>query len=129
MADRRRDIRAIAKIQVEPGKPYLKRPPFYVTGNISVSGMFLITSDPLPEKTRIKLAFQVPGNHKKIHTLAEVVWCREQNEKPGLPPGMGIRFISIKTKDQKNIDRYVRELLKEDSDTLQLESKTGKTEK
>jgi len=114
MVDRRRDLRAMVRLEVEPGNLSLKRPPFYVTGNISTSGMFLITSDPLPEKTRLKLQFEVPGEAKKIEVIGEVIWCREQGERPALVPGMGIKFLRIREQDRASIDRFVRELLEEE---------------
>ena len=113
MVDRRRDLRAVVRLEVEPGAGSLKRPPFFITGNISVGGMFLITSDPLPEETKIALQFSLPEDKDKIQVLAEVVWCREKDERPGLPPGMGVRFLKIKARDRKKIDRFVQEYYKE----------------
>ena len=114
MADRRGDLRALVRLEVEPGGPGLKRPPFYVTGNISISGMFLITSDPLPEKTKLKLQFQVPGDSEKVQVIGEVLWCREQKERPPHFPGMGIRFIGISDQHRIIIDRFITELLEKD---------------
>ena len=113
MVDRRRDLRAVVRLEVEPGAGSLKRPPFFISGNISAGGMFLITSDPLPEKTKIALQFSLPENKDKIQVLAEVVWCREKDERPGLPPGMGIQFLKIKARDRKKIERFVQEYYKE----------------
>jgi len=111
MADRRGDLRALVRLEVAPGRPRLKRPPFYVTHNISVSGMFLITSDPLPEKSRIRLKFELPGMRRKLEAVGEVVWCREQGERPPFFPGMGIRFLSIKENDRADIEKFILELL------------------
>ncbi len=111
MADRRGDLRALVRLEVEPGRPSLKRPPLYVTHNISISGMFLITSDPLPEKTKLKLRFELPGNSHKVEVVGEVVWCREQGEGPPTFPGMGIRFLGIKDNDRAGIERFISEVL------------------
>ncbi len=115
MVDRRKDLRAVVRLEVEPGAGSLKRPPFYITGNISVGGMFLITSDPLPEKTKIALQFRLPDDEEKIQVLAEVVWCREKDERPGLPPGMGIKFLKISDKDREKIDRFVKGIYEKES--------------
>jgi len=111
MADRRRDLRAVVRLQVKPGTESLKRPPFYVASNISKSGMFLITTDPLPEKTELKLQFQIPDNHAKIELIAVVVWCRERDERPPHLPGMGLKFTRISKSDRERIDRFIRESL------------------
>lgn len=117
MADRRRDLRALVRLEVEPGGPGLKRPPFYVTHNISVSGMFLVTTDPLPENTRLKLQFQIPGVKDKIRVTGEVTWCREHEERPPFFPGMGIRFLEITEKDRGCIEQFVREFLEDGKPT------------
>jgi len=103
----------VVRLEVQPGSPSLRRPPFYVTHNISVSGMFLITSDPLPENTRLKLNFQIPGDSEKIQVLGEVVWCREKDENSPYFPGMGIRFLGISDRDRAIIDRFIQELIEE----------------
>ncbi len=111
MADRRRDLRAVVRLDVKPGTETLKRPPFYVACNISRSGMFLITTDPLPEKTEIKLSFQLPDDHTLITVIAEVLWCREQDERPPHYPGMGLRFTKISREHQSLIERFVKQML------------------
>jgi uncharacterized protein (TIGR02266 family) len=111
MGDRRRDLRAVVRLEVKPGTETLKRVPFYVASNISKSGMFIITTDPLPEKTEIKLQFQLPADSEKIQVIARVLWCREKDERPPHYPGMGLIFTEIKEADQDRIDRFVKEAL------------------
>jgi len=113
MAERRRDLRAVVRLEVEQAVGGLKRPPFYITGNISPSGMFLITTDPIPEKTRLKLLFQLPEDNEKIQVLGEVIWCRESKEKPNLPPGMGIKFLKIEEKDKDRIKNFVQGIIEQ----------------
>jgi len=76
--------------------------------------MFLITSDPIPEKTRLKLQFQLPQDPEKIEVLGEVIWCRESKEKPNLPPGMGIKFLKIEDKDKDRIRYFVQGILEQE---------------
>jgi len=111
MADRRRDLRAVVRLDVKPGAESLKRPPFFVASNISKSGMFIVTTDPLPEKTEIKLQFQLPDDPEKIQVIARVLWCRERDERPPHFPGMGLRFIEISAEHKARIDRFVKEIL------------------
>lgn len=111
MADRRRDLRAVVRLQVKPGTESLKRPPFYVASNISKSGIFLVTTDPLPEKTELKLKFQIPNDPAPIEVIAVVVWCREWDERPPHLPGMGLKFTHISRDDEERIDRFIRSSL------------------
>jgi Tfp pilus assembly protein PilZ len=73
--------------------------------------MYLITTDPFPEKTQLKLQFQLPGDDRNISVIAEVVWCREKDERPPFYPGMGLSFTEIKDEDRERIDRFVKGLL------------------
>jgi uncharacterized protein (TIGR02266 family) len=119
MPERRRNLRAVVRLEVKPGSESIKRPPFYVTYNISCSGMYLLTTDPFPEKTQLKLIFQLPGDEHKISVIAEVVWCREQDERPPFYPGMGVAFREIRDEDRERIDKFVQERVKEDSGIVQ----------
>ena len=118
MPERRRNLRAVVRLEVKPGSKSIKRPPFYVTYNVSSSGLYLITTDPFPEKTQLKLNFQLPGDSHKISVIAEVVWCREKDERPPYYPGMGVTFKEIKTEDRDRIDRFVKELIGEEKKTV-----------
>jgi uncharacterized protein (TIGR02266 family) len=114
MPERRRNLRAVVRLEVKPGSESIKRPPFYVTYNVSSSGLYLITTDPFPEKTQIKLNFQLPGDSHVISVIAEVVWCREKDERPPYYPGMGVIFTEIKDEDKARIDKFVREHIAEE---------------
>ena len=74
----------------------------------------MITTDPVPEKTQLKLNFQLPGDSHKISVIAEVVWCREKDERPPFYPGMGVIFTEIKDEDRERLDRFVKGLIAEE---------------
>lgn len=116
MVERRRDLRAVVRLDVEPGgRTKLRRPPFFVSGNISVGGMFLLTTDPLPEGTEIKIKFRLPDSDSPIDVTGKVVWARGEGERPPFKAGMGLKFIKIKKKDKERIRVFVDEQLKKEN--------------
>jgi uncharacterized protein (TIGR02266 family) len=75
--------------------------------NISISGVFIRTNKPLPEKSELAIGFRLPGGRTDIKTQAVVRW-----RSSGRGAGMGLEFLSISKKDQKLIETYVRAFLK-----------------
>ncbi len=112
MADRRSNVRAVVKLKVDRGEQYLLRVPLFVTANLSRSGMFLITRNPLKEGTDLDLRFYLPKDKKRIDVTGMVVWAREQGDVANLPPGMGIRFVRINNDDQEHIGNFVEEIVR-----------------
>ena len=114
MAERRKSVRAVVRLEVEGGKQNLLRVPLYVTENMSRGGMFLITKDPLMEGTELNLKFSLPGDEKAIEVTAEVLWAREGEERQDIPPGMGIRFIKISDEDRDHIGNFVEGIARQE---------------
>jgi uncharacterized protein (TIGR02266 family) len=110
MAERRKSVRAVVRLEVEGGKRNLLRVPLYVTENLSRGGMFLITKDPLKEGTELNLEFSLPKDEKTIKVTAKVIWAREADEKENLAPGMGILFTKISDEDRGHISNFVEEM-------------------
>ncbi len=69
------------------------------TANVSVGGMFIQTSDPLPVGSRFRLRFKVPGQDAPIETYGEVRWSVPPVEASPMLPGMGIQFDELKPED------------------------------
>ena len=107
MPDRRANVRAVVRLEVESLD--LQRVPLYVTANLSRGGMFLITRNPLPERTEMRLRFTLPGDPDPIQALARVMWVREESAAGGPPPGMGVRFLKCPAGDQERIIALVEE--------------------
>jgi uncharacterized protein (TIGR02266 family) len=106
MADRRANVRAVVRLEVENRD--LGRVPLYVTANLSAGGMFLITKDPLPEETRLRLKFVLPTDKTPLQTVARVLWVREEEKaNPGQPPGMGVQFLECSPRDQARLRAFV----------------------
>jgi CRP/FNR family cyclic AMP-dependent transcriptional regulator len=77
-------------------------------GNVSSSGLFIKTPNPLKEGERFHLRLQLPDAPEALNVSCEVVWARNQakaTEKS--PAGMGVKFIEMSRKDKETLDRYV----------------------
>jgi len=80
--------------------------------NISKGGIFISTPRPLPTDTDIEIEFFLPKAPSKIRAKGKVKWAMENvqrsNGKPGIVPGMGIKFIQISKESLKEIQSYLK---------------------
>ncbi len=51
----------------------------------------------------LQFEFEVEGGMRLIRGAGEVVWTRQRGESGQLPPGMGVRFVSLDTETRKMI--------------------------
>jgi len=73
----------------------------YVT-NISRSGVFIRSKDPLPVGTRVNLRFTVLMNEiETIEGVGEVVRVSHR------PPGMGVAFVELTSYSQRLIEKLI----------------------
>jgi uncharacterized protein (TIGR02266 family) len=79
------------------------------SANISPSGMFLRTSAPQPPGTELDLEFRLGDGFELIKGRGEVIWVRAQDEGPGRPAGMGLRFVELSEGSKELIYRIVDE--------------------
>ncbi len=65
--------------------------------NLSLSGAFVAVEPTPPLKTRLRLAFSLPRIARPVVILCEVAWINPKGAaaRDGLPPGCGLRFISL----------------------------------
>lgn len=73
------------------------------SANLSVGGMFIETSRPLPLGTRLHLRFSLPGFSEPLDTEAEVRWVLDEDATGPLPTGMGVRFEQMSAEDSEKI--------------------------
>jgi len=77
--------------------------------NISLGGMFIKTSNPLPTGTKFNLELFIGGEEKKISGIGEVVWTKEFSSKSDeRPSGMGIKFVSLYGKSKAVIKELIK---------------------
>lgn len=79
------------------------------SANISPSGMFLRTGAPQPPGTELDLEFRLGDGFELIKGRGEVIWVRAQDEGPGRPAGMGLRFLELSEGSKELIYRIVDE--------------------
>ncbi len=76
--------------------------------NISAGGMFVDSPVPLPEGTRVKLSFRLPGG-PTVEVAGDVRWTTRIAGQPVPHPGMGVAFSGLSEEDREAIVRYVAE--------------------
>jgi len=72
--------------------------------NVNADGLFVKTSQVLPEGERFFLNLQLPDDPGKIQIGCEVAWITsKKNHGVNIPEGMGIKFVQISKKDRRKI--------------------------
>ena len=77
------------------------------TANVSIGGMFIETSRPLPLGTRFRLRFHLPGFEEPVDSEAEVRWVLDETDTGPLPAGMGVRFEGMTPELQARIAELI----------------------
>jgi uncharacterized protein (TIGR02266 family) len=78
------------------------------TGNISSSGLFIKTQNPLGEGEHFLLKLQLPDIPEPMRISCEVVWSREHPEAGDrMPAGMGVRFVEMSRKDRETLNAFL----------------------
>ncbi len=74
--------------------------------NVSAGGLFIRMEQPRPVGSTIHFEFLVRDGGPRITGSGIVQWV---NERPGKPPGMGIKFIELNDEGRKEILAVLRE--------------------
>ncbi|HSS49706.1 MAG TPA: TIGR02266 family protein, partial [Thermoanaerobaculia bacterium] len=77
------------------------------SANVSPGGMFIRTRTPQPVGTVLELEFRLGDGFELIRGRGEVVWTRAEDEGPGRPAGMGLRFLELSQGSKELIYRIV----------------------
>jgi len=75
------------------------------TRNISLGGVFVETTTPLPLQTRLQIRFRIPTQSEPIEVGGEVRWV-EPGEWSSFP-GMGIRFQGLRAREVWALNRFL----------------------
>jgi uncharacterized protein (TIGR02266 family) len=108
-AERREFPRLEARLVVDLRTKYI-----YTTGsilNISSTGLFIMTQNPLPEGSELELTTHLPEMNKPTFFKGIVRWVRKTSDKV-LPIGMGIELLSPNERKIKKIFKILRTLPK-----------------
>ena len=108
-ADLRKNLRApliIQKVHIDSERPAF----FGYSKNISKSGMFIATTNPIEPGEQINLEFQLPPPLKgTVRCCCEVVWKRPFGTHLPFEPGMGMKFIDMPEEISTQLDQWVRD--------------------
>jgi anti-anti-sigma factor len=85
-----------------PGKAYRGK-----VLNISGAGLFILTSNILPVKTQLSLEIGVPKELIPIEMEGTVLWIADKNLQSYCYPGMGVQFINIDSRKQKDLLDFI----------------------
>ncbi len=109
VADQRKNLRSpliIQKILIGCERPVF----FGYSKNISRSGIFIATSNPLKVGDQIDLQIPLPAPINQIVTCScEVVWKRPISKKLPFEPGMGLKFLNMPEEVANELQRWAEE--------------------
>ena len=91
------------------------------SANISATGIFVRTKEPLEPGTDLNLEFKVADDWKLIRGRGRVIWVRSKDEGADAPAGMGIRFLEMDPQSRRLIHWMVDKHAREGGDTFEFE--------
>ena len=82
--------------------------------DVSHGGIFIRTKEPLAVGTQMRFEFQLRDATPLITGEGTVVWTRENDPaRPGVAPGMGVRFDRLNEGSQQVLDKILAEKAKQ----------------
>ncbi len=75
--------------------------------NISMSGMFLRTTEMHPTGSSLDVKFELHNGRPAIRARVEVLWNRGRDTGPEAPQGLGVRFLDLDLESKYAISRLV----------------------
>jgi uncharacterized protein (TIGR02266 family) len=91
------------------------------SANISATGIFVRTNEPLEPGTELTLEFKVADDWKLIRGRGRVIWVRTKDEGPEHPPGMGVRFLEMDPQSRRLIHWMVDKHAREGGETFEFD--------
>lgn len=107
--NQRRALRApllVRKIRLEENRKVF----FGYSKNLSRSGMFIATVNPLEPGSRVKVELPLPPPLSgSVSCECEVIWKRSYSRNASYEPGMGMRFLDLSDAAGEIIDGWVKD--------------------
>lgn len=77
--------------------------------NLSALGAYVALQPIPPSGATVMLSFRVPHSVRPIRVESQVTWENPNQDNPihGLPPGCGLRFLSLSDEDRRRIDGLI----------------------
>lgn len=107
MADDRPDLRDSPRITVNQEFDGIEAFVTEYVTNISRSGVFIRSANPLPVGTRVNLKFTILLD--EIETVEGVGEVVRSQSGPGTTAGMGVMFVELTPLSERLIERIMRE--------------------
>jgi len=108
IADSRKCLRSpliIQKVHIEGERTVF----FGYTKNISRSGMFIATTNPIEPGEQLNLKIPLPAPLKDVICCrCEVVWKRPFGKHLPFEPGLGIKFLDMPEEMAERIDNWIK---------------------
>lgn len=103
---KRRDLRKpliVQKVKIENNQKVF----FGYSKNISRSGMFVASVNPLEPGTQVEVEIPLPSNPQQaMRCRCEVVWKRLFAKKSIYEPGMGLKFLDLQEEMAEILDSW-----------------------
>lgn len=84
---------------------------YFISSNISTSGIFIQSKLHLKAGTRVFLKFRLYDDDAPIHVAAEIMRQLTKKRGPGrkkpITPGVGLKFLGLSQKDFKKIEEFM----------------------
>jgi len=86
---------------------------YFISNDISTSGLFIQTKLPLKAGTKVLLKFCLYVGDDPILVAAEVMRQMKKKRGPGrkkpVTPGIGLKFLGLSQKDFKKIEEFLKQ--------------------
>jgi uncharacterized protein (TIGR02266 family) len=85
---------------------------FASSRDISETGIFVRTIEPLPPGTQLNLRFRPDDDHDVLELEGEVIWVNpyRPDALANLDPGMGVRFVPMRTAVRNRLLELIRRI-------------------
>jgi len=76
--------------------------------NLSVGGVFVATHQLRPVGEKVEVCIHLPDG-TEVRAVGEVRWVRTFNVESDMPPGLGLRFLTLDKVSNAAIERFLKE--------------------
>lgn len=78
------------------------------SGDVSLGGMYLESTDPVASGTRVTVKFTLPEFEDEVEIPAEIRWVRKPGESSAQSPWkFGIQFLDLSERQKELLEKFV----------------------
>jgi len=103
--ERRKTPRIAIEFEIVASNPFLNADARIT--NVSKTGAFIETGEPLAEDTALAIDIELPGDSERMTINAKVVWTKAVCNASAA--GMGIQFTDILPEDQNKLADFIEQ--------------------